>query len=299
MLRNHRKEPRSAWRIGKRFGIALVVVALFAAGCADVSGKVQPPSDGGEGVQALSTGASAGLETFRTVGCSACHGQDGEGGVGPALAGHTEDQLFRQVRTPKGDVMPPFPTEVLSDDDVRDIYAWIVTLGDEMVMAHGEEGAGGEDGDGGHEMTPTEIAHMRLMLVSIDAENADDAIRHIEHMSLHGGDSDLTNLADELETDIRAGNLHDAEQKVLEALGPDISEHFDVVTAHVGMALSANERGEDQDVEYHLGQAAGATVRHDHEEILTKLLDDWRGGEDRHDVIDGLYEALGLDHPQQ
>ncbi|GMQ94553.1 MAG: hypothetical protein BMS9Abin12_2048 [Acidimicrobiia bacterium] len=286
-------------RIGKRFGVALVVVTLFAAGCADVSGKVQAPSDGGEGVQALSSGASAGLETFRTVGCSACHGQDGEGGVGPALAGHTEDQLFRQVRTPKGDVMPPFPTDVLSDDDVRDIYAWIVTLGDEMVMVHAEEGEEGEDGAHGPELTATEVAHMRLALLSLDAENTDDAIRHVEHMSLHGGDSDLMNLAEELETEIRAGNLHAAEQEILEALGPDISEHFDVVTAHVGMALSANERDEDQDVEYHLSQAAGATVRHDHEETLTKLLEDWRSGEDRHGVIDGLYEALGLDHPQQ
>lgn len=305
MRRNHTIHPGSVSRFGGRFGIVLILVALFAAGCAS-SGSEEPGADPenpsaeeAEHAEETSAAASAGLETYGAVGCAACHGQNGEGGVGPALAGHTEDQLFRQVRIPKGDIMPPFPTDVLSDEDVKNISAWIDTLGDEMVMAHPEEGAEGEgeDGDGGPEMTPTEVAHLRLMLISLDAHNLDDAIRHVEHLGLHGGDPDLVDLTKELDADLRVGDPHDAEERALEALGPDISEHFDVVAAHVGMALSASQRDEVEDVEFHLLQAAEASVGHDHETTLKKLLDDWRSGVDRHAVIDALYGALGLEHP--
>lgn len=281
--------------VRRRLGMGFIVSAVFVAACGSVTQT--------EAETTLASAAgdpTAGFEAYVSVGCAACHGANGEGGVGPALPGHTEDQILRQVRTPKGDVMPPFPSGVLSDDDVRDIYAWVTTLGGEMAMApHDEEPAEGDaaGGDHGPGMTATEVAHLRLMLVSIDTENPDDAIRHIEHVALHGGDPELLSLADELLTDLKAGNPHDAEQKALAALGPDISEHFDVVTAHVGMALSSNDRGEDADVEYHLSEAAIASAGHDHEEVLQQLLEEWRSGGDRHTVIDGLYGALGLEHP--
>lgn len=285
----------------RRLAIGFVVSTIFIAACSGGNGVSQDVFFT-EHISATVPGgdATVGFETYRTVGCSACHGGDGEGGIGPALAGHTEDQIFRQVRTPKGDVMPPFPTGVLSDDDIRDVYAWVVTLGGEMAMApHGEEPAEGaaEGGDHGPGMTPTEAAHLRLMLVSIDTENPEDAIRHIEHVALHGGDPELLELTDALLADLVAGDPHAAEQRALAALGPDISEKFDVVTAHIGMALSSFDRGDDPDVEYHLVEAADASANHDHAATLQGFLDDWRSGEDRHTVIDALYGALDLEHP--
>jgi mono/diheme cytochrome c family protein len=250
-----------------------------------------PVSEGG-----LSVEAAAGLVTFRSVGCAACHGDNGEGGIGPALPGHTEDQVFRQVRSPIGDVMPPFPVTILSDDDVRNISAWIGTLGDDMVMVHAEEAEGGHDEP---EMSSTQIAHLRLLLTSVEAENTGDAIRHVEHLARHGAEPELLDLAAAIEADLRAGRPHDAEAKALEALGPLAAEEFDAISAHLGMALSANERGEDLDVEFHLSKAVEASVGHDHEALLKNLLDDWRSGTDRHVVIDALYEALKLDHPTQ
>ncbi len=297
-----RREPRfrrAAWR---RIGLGLVVGAVFAAGCATVGEHYVEGNTVEESAMPtdLSPQASAGFETFSTVGCSACHGPVGEGGVGPALAGHTEDQLFRQVRVPKGDIMPPFSVEVLSDDDIRDIYAWIVTLGEEMAMApHEPEGgqAGSEREVGAGDLTPTEIAHLRLTLLSIEAENADDAIRHVNHLALHGGDATLLELVSQMEVDLEAGKLHDVEAKALEILGPAAEGDFDVVAAHVGMALSASQRDGEQDVDFHLVQAAEAAAGHDHETVIRQLLDDWRGGENRHDVVDALYDALGLEHP--
>jgi mono/diheme cytochrome c family protein len=85
------------------------------------------------GHDALSAEASVGSDTFRDVRCAARHGENGEGGVGPALPGPTEEQVFRQMRTPLGDVILPFPDTILSDEDVRNISAWrTVPSGTEM-----------------------------------------------------------------------------------------------------------------------------------------------------------------------
>ncbi len=52
-----------------------------------------------------------------------------------------------------------------------------------------------------------------------------------------------------------------------------------------------------QDVEFHISAAVDASVGHDHEVLLRNLLNDWRsGGDDRHAVIDALYEAPKLEH---
>lgn len=285
------RHPRNEHRpcVG-RLGIVTLAVALVLAAC---GGGVDGDANAA-GEAAGSELAEQGLEIFRRVGCSACHGQNGEGGVGPPLAGHTEEQVFRQVRTPKGDVMPPFPPEKLSDDEVRAIAAWIATLGEEMVMAHPPE-EGADHGEA--PMSRTEVAHLRLMIAALDAENPDDARRHIEHLGLHGGSPELESLAAQLGDDLDRGDLHGAEQRAVEALGPAATDHFDPVAAHLGMALAANDRGEPDDVEYHLTEAARAAEGHDHAARIQAMLDTWRADTDRHSVIDSLYAELGLEHP--
>ena len=43
-----------------------------------------------------------GRDLFIAKGCPGCHGQDAEGiSIAPALAGHTEQMVSRQVRTPR------------------------------------------------------------------------------------------------------------------------------------------------------------------------------------------------------
>lgn len=302
--------PRTAQATprGRRVGLALVAGGFLLSACAP-PGLGSPVVPGQDALPASPTADEPpGLVIFREVGCSACHGANGEGGVGPPLAGHTLEQVFRQVRAPKGDIMPPFSADVLSDEDVRAIHAWIETLGGEMVMAHPEEDGGHDEAGGAAqdhetaadhavEMDPTEVSHLRLMLIAVDAGNVDDALSHIDHLALHGGDPDLLDLADRLRTDLQAGRLHDAEERALEVLGPVATEHFDAVAAHVGMALSASQRDDVGDVEHHLQQAAAAAAGHDHEARLEMLLRDWRAGEDRHGVVDALYAELGIEHP--
>jgi len=71
----------------------------------------------------------AGEALFSAKGCAACHGDDAEGGVGPALAGHTSDQVRAQVRTPVG-AMPACDASVITDEELDQLAAFIVSLGE-------------------------------------------------------------------------------------------------------------------------------------------------------------------------
>jgi mono/diheme cytochrome c family protein len=86
--------------------------------------------------------AGRGQELFVRNGCFACHGYQGQGGsyTGVRLA---PDPLPWQaiaafIRNPRGlnppylswpfNVMPPFTSKMVSDQDVQDIYAYLKTI---------------------------------------------------------------------------------------------------------------------------------------------------------------------------
>ena len=91
-------------------------------------------------------------------------------------------------------------------------------------------------------------------------------------------------------------NIHDVEAETGEALGSLANSDFDTVSAHLGMALSASQRDDEADVEHHLGSAAQAAANHDHQTEMEQMLADWYRGDKQHDVVDRMYEMLGLDH---
>jgi mono/diheme cytochrome c family protein len=70
-----------------------------------------------------------GKRLFETVGCFECHGLAGQGGgAGPKLIDPPAWPAYIvQLRTPRN-VMPPFTTRVLSDQQAADIYAYISTF---------------------------------------------------------------------------------------------------------------------------------------------------------------------------
>jgi ubiquinol-cytochrome c reductase cytochrome c subunit len=70
-----------------------------------------------------------GESLFEKNGCYMCHGTVGQGGVGPAIAVDLVPYaaLSIYVRNPTGD-MPPFGEKVLSDADLKDIYAYLSAL---------------------------------------------------------------------------------------------------------------------------------------------------------------------------
>lgn len=118
--------------------LAPVLLALVAAitlvGCGDDG----PP---------LSPEAASGRDIIRNNGCSACHGSNGNGGVGPAwvgLWGTMEDleggeqvlvdaeYLRRSISDPSADLVAGYnvtmPDNSLDDDEIDDVIAYIEAL---------------------------------------------------------------------------------------------------------------------------------------------------------------------------
>jgi len=70
-----------------------------------------------------------GQELFNNLGCMACHGAQGEGGIGPTIAqtGLSLERVVRQYRAPYRN-MPRFGPDQVSEADIADIYAYLHTL---------------------------------------------------------------------------------------------------------------------------------------------------------------------------
>jgi len=104
-----------------RARIAVVAIAaLSIASRAGVQG--QAPA------AALSGDSSNGKKLFVSYGCYQCHGYEAQGSsaTGPRLGPRpiAFAQLSKYVRAPTGQ-MPPYPTKVLPDKDLTDIYAFL------------------------------------------------------------------------------------------------------------------------------------------------------------------------------
>jgi mono/diheme cytochrome c family protein len=79
---------------------------------------------------ALAASAEKGMSAFLQHGCWQCHGYQGQGGVtGPKLAPNPIpfDTLSNFVRTTNR-AMPPFSKDILSDEDLGDIYAYLQAI---------------------------------------------------------------------------------------------------------------------------------------------------------------------------
>ena len=78
---------------------------------------------------ALAASAEKGKSEFVQHGCWQCHGYQGQGGVGPKLAPNPIpfDTLSNFVRTTSRQ-MPPFSKQILSDEDLADIYAYLQSV---------------------------------------------------------------------------------------------------------------------------------------------------------------------------
>lgn len=137
-MRNEATPRRSVLGIA---GLA-VAVSLGAAACGDRDGDDAAPNP------SLPAAASAGRDLARDKGCAACHGREGEGGIGPAwvgLAGSTvtlDDgstvvadpaYLARAVTEPNAEIVDGYsiqmPENSLDDEEVARLVAYITSLG--------------------------------------------------------------------------------------------------------------------------------------------------------------------------
>ena len=167
-------------------------------------------------------------EVFIAKGCAACHGQNSEGtDFAPALAGHTEGQIRRQVRAPVG-IMPVFPPDKVSNDELAQLVSYITNLeGDHAhVRAEGP-------------VTVDQMAvHHWMALFALDDGDGREGAHHVEHIiELTEGQhrSQMQKTLNFIEAD-EIENATLVLENMLQGLQP---EKFDMKGLHLTMALSA------------------------------------------------------------
>jgi cytochrome c oxidase subunit 2 len=103
---------------------------------------------GDSDVPALGPDAEIGRQVYRGNGCASCHGANGQGGVGPELAGlwgesvelddgttvtATPEYLRTSILDPRTQIVAgyqlPMPANSLTDDEVDSILAFIEAMG--------------------------------------------------------------------------------------------------------------------------------------------------------------------------
>jgi ubiquinol-cytochrome c reductase cytochrome c subunit len=103
----------------RNFMIPMLVPALLAGG-APAHGQGAPPGD-----------AANGKRVYMADGCYQCHGTVGQGSrpTGPHIAPNPVpyEGFAAQLRHP-ANTMPPYTSVVLSEQDLADIYAYLVSI---------------------------------------------------------------------------------------------------------------------------------------------------------------------------
>jgi len=96
----------------------IVILSLTLAACGGSSAPAEPKGD-----------AAAGKTAFASLPCVGCHGENAEGSIGPKLAGFSEGWEKFQTTVRNGqEEMPKFGTDVVSDQQLADVYAWLTSL---------------------------------------------------------------------------------------------------------------------------------------------------------------------------
>jgi ubiquinol-cytochrome c reductase cytochrome c subunit len=92
-----------------------------------VLGAQTPPPASAQGAPAGN--GENGKKIFTSYGCYQCHGFAAQGGAGARLAPRpiAFAALSRYVRRPTGQ-MPPYTSKVVSDQELADIYAFLLTI---------------------------------------------------------------------------------------------------------------------------------------------------------------------------
>ena len=116
-------------RVITTFVLPLAATLLIAAAAleAQTSGAASKPAPT---AQAAPKGdVENGKKIYSSYGCYQCHGYVGQGGAGARLAPRPAAfaGFARYIRQPTGQ-MPPYTVKVVSDQEVADIYAFLLTI---------------------------------------------------------------------------------------------------------------------------------------------------------------------------
>lgn len=260
--------------------VAILLPLLAACGAAATPNQVPTPTS--TPIPTQSPPTSEGQRLFISKGCAACHGQKAEGtSIAPALAGHTAQQVRRQVRAPLG-TMPVFPPDKVSDEELEAIVEFIEGL----EGGHGHVRAGGS----GEEL----VLHHWMALFSMEAGDNDEAMHHVGHI-LELAEGEHEARMQEAQSLLEAGDMHEAAHTVEEMLAGMEIGGLDETTMHLRLALSS-ARVEDtknaiHQMEHYTEKVSGPRMERG-EEILSMI-----HGDMMHEAEHEMEELLGEASP--
>ena len=105
----------------------LIFIVTFAS---ILAAQTPAPTTGAGAAQAAPAGnVENGKKLFMDRGCFQCHNTLAQGGEGPRLAPRpiSFTAFMKELRQPR-DQMPPYTAKVMSDKEIADIYAFLLTI---------------------------------------------------------------------------------------------------------------------------------------------------------------------------
>ncbi|MEE9277500.1 MAG: c-type cytochrome, partial [Dehalococcoidia bacterium] len=104
-------------------------VAALEGGAPPAGDDKEPQPEPDEPVVGGEPDPARGQEIYFANACNICHGDAGQGGIGPTIAStrFTLEQELAQYRNPRG-TMPSFDEDTIANTEVADILAWLQTL---------------------------------------------------------------------------------------------------------------------------------------------------------------------------
>lgn len=230
------------------FPASLLIASVLLISAASVSCASEPPTSTAtpttvpaptESLEPIVKGS--GHDLFNSKGCAACHGRNAEGSpVAPALPGHTEEMVKRQVRNPRF-LMPAFGENQINDRELETIAQYI---------------AGLEGGDHAHPetigLTVAVEMHHWMALEALKAGVPDEAMHHVEHIiELLEPGAHREQMVAVLKS-LRAGEKHEGEHEIEGMLAGTAAPDLSLLQLHLRQALVSLAVNEAADARHHI-----------------------------------------------
>lgn len=224
-----------------------IAVALLLFGCGAAAPSVATdPQDTDVAVPLPASGE----ELFASKGCLVCHGADGVGSaIAPALAGHTGDQVRRQVRSPIG-TMPRFDTAQISDGELEAIVQFVESL----TPKNGHQEPSQITGQDAVAM------HHWMAISALKADHIKEAEHHVQHAIEVIEDPVHKRQMEVVLEDLASADLHDAEHAIEGMLVGMAEPELRLTELHLQLAISAIGVGVRVEAEHHLQHYLGEST---------------------------------------
>jgi len=273
----------------------LVAAAVLAGGCGGddkTAGSVEDTATTSEAATTTETeeaesqeasgepmaGAKQGHELYIRAGCGGCHGENAEGTeIGPALPGHGEASVSRQVRLPL-DKMPSYSAARLSDEDLHEIAGYLASLA--PAETHVEP----------VQLSDLSATHHWMALSAIEAGDLKDALHHVNHIiDLVKGKHQAA--IKEAREHLEAGDAHEAEHLIQEMLAGTAKPDLGIKRLHLQLALTASEARDAKEA-IHQTSHFVALAKGDGKQAGREVIAALKAG-DLHDAEHGIERLLG------